>query len=95
MGVGPAPGVGPGAATAGDFSARGLGGYARRWETRFRTAFRLNRELTEAFERPRLLDRIFRAVGRSTRVRDELIDILSGEATRISWRFRAAMALGR
>jgi geranylgeranyl reductase family protein len=83
------------AVAAGDFSARGLGGYGRRWETRFRTAFHLNRRLMRAFERPRLLDRIFRAADRSARVRDELIDLLSGEATGISWRFVAAVLLGR
>jgi geranylgeranyl reductase family protein len=80
---------------AGDLSARGLGGYARRWRTRFRTAFRLNRRLMWAFERPRLLDRIFRTACRDARTGDELIDVLSGEATRLSWRFLASVALGR
>ncbi|ATB31283.1 geranylgeranyl reductase [Melittangium boletus DSM 14713] len=79
----------------GDLSARGLGGYARRWQTRFRTAFRLNRRLMWAFERPRLLDRIFHLANRDERARDELIDVLSGEATRLSWRFLAAVAFGR
>jgi flavin-dependent dehydrogenase len=83
------------AAAAGDFSARGLGGYTRRWEARFRTAFRLNRQLMRAFEWPWLVDRTFRAARKSTRVCDELVDILSGEASRISWRFRLAVALGR
>ncbi|MGZ3459675.1 MAG: hypothetical protein ACXU86_14365, partial [Archangium sp.] len=83
------------AVAAGDLSARGLGGYARRWEARFRPAFQLNRRLMFAFERPRLLDRTFRAAGRSARVCDELVDIIAGEATRISWRFLTAVALGR
>jgi hypothetical protein len=48
-----------------------------------------------AFERPWLVDRTFRAARKSPRVCDELVDILSGEATRISWRFRLAVALGR
>ena len=83
------------AVAAGDLSARGLGGYARRWRERFRTAFRLNRRLMWAFERPRLLDRIFLTAGRNAHAREELIDILAGEAPRISWRFLAAVALGR
>ncbi|MFY0573378.1 NAD(P)/FAD-dependent oxidoreductase [Cystobacter fuscus] len=83
------------AVSAGDLSARGLGGYGRRWRTRFRTAFRLNRRLMWAFERPRLLDRVFRTACRDERTRDELIDVLSGEATRLSWRFLASVALGR
>ena len=82
------------AVAAGDFSARGLSGYARRWETRFRTAFRLNRRLMWAFERPWLLDRVFRTANRSTSVRAELSDILAGEATHISWRFVAEVARG-
>jgi menaquinone-9 beta-reductase len=80
---------------AGDLSARGLGGYARRWHQRFRTAFRLNRRLLWAFSRPRLLDRIFRTAVHNARASNELIDVLSGEATRLSWRFLAAVALGR
>ncbi|QRK13082.1 NAD(P)/FAD-dependent oxidoreductase [Archangium violaceum] len=83
------------AVAAGDLSARGLGGYARRWQTRFRTAFQLNRKLMFAFERPRLLDRTFRAAIRNERVRDELADVISGEASSISWRFLAGVALGR
>ncbi|MET0401334.1 MAG: hypothetical protein ABW123_02980, partial [Cystobacter sp.] len=79
---------------AGDFSARGLGGYARRWQQRFRTAFQLNRRLMWAFERPRLLDRIFLTARRNARTGDELIDILSGEATRLSWHFLASVAIG-
>lgn len=82
------------AVAAGDLSDRGLGGYERRWRTRFRTAFLLNRRLMWAFERPRLLDRIFHVAGRNARAHEELIDILSGEAQRISWRFLAAVALG-
>lgn len=83
------------AVAAGDLSERGLAGYARRWQTRFRTAFQLNRKLMFAFERPRLIDRTFRAAKRNTRVREELADIIAGEASRISWRFLAAVALGR
>lgn len=83
------------AAAMGDFSAQGLGGYTRRWETRFRTAFNLNRRLMRAFEQPWLVDRTFRAARKSPRVCDELVDILSGEASRISWRFRLAVAFGR
>jgi geranylgeranyl reductase family protein len=83
------------AAATGDFSTRGLGGYAKRWESRFRDAFHLNRRVMQVFERPRMLDRIIRAAGRSPRVRDELIDIISGDATRLSWRFLAAAAFGR
>ena len=80
---------------AGDLSARGLGGYARRWHERFRTAFRLNRRLMWAFSRPQLLDRIFHTAVHNARASSELIDVLSGEATRVSWRFLAAVALGR
>ncbi|WP_434387468.1 NAD(P)/FAD-dependent oxidoreductase [Melittangium boletus] len=75
----------------GDLSARGLHGYARRWRARFRTAFRLNRRLMWAFERPRMLDRVFRVANQETWAGDELIDVLSGEATRLSWRFLAAV----
>ncbi|HZI03199.1 MAG TPA: NAD(P)/FAD-dependent oxidoreductase, partial [Archangium sp.] len=82
------------AAASGDFSTRGLGGYARRWETRFRTAFHLNRRLMWAFERPWLLDRVFRTANRSASVRAELSDVLAGEATHISWRFIAEVARG-
>jgi geranylgeranyl reductase family protein len=83
------------AAATGDFSTRGLGGYVKRWEARFRDAFHLNRRVMHVFERPRRLDRIFRAAERSPRVRDELINIISGDATRLSWRFLAAAAFGR
>lgn len=83
------------ALASGDLSGVGLSGYARRWQTRFRTAFRLNRRLMWAFERPRLLDRIFLTAGRNERARDELSDLLAGEATHISWRFLAAVARGR
>jgi geranylgeranyl reductase family protein len=83
------------AVASGDFSTRGLGGYARRWESRFRAAFQLNRRVMNIFERPRLLDRVIRAAGRNTRVRDELIDIISGDATRLSWRFLVAAVIGR
>ena len=83
------------AARAGDFSARGLGGYTRRWHTRFRTAFQLNRRMMWAFERPRLIDRVFRTAARDARAHDELVDVLSGEATRLSWRFVASVALTR
>ena len=83
------------AAAAGDFSRRGLEGYARRWRSRFRTAFHLNRKLMRAFEQPRLVDRVFRAANRSERVRDELVDLIAGEAPSISWRFLAAVAFGR
>jgi menaquinone-9 beta-reductase len=79
----------------GDLSSRGLSGYTRRWRTRFHTAFQLNRQLMWAFEKPRLLDRIFHTAGRNTHVANELADVLLGEATRISWRFLAAVALGR
>jgi geranylgeranyl reductase family protein len=83
------------AAAAGDFSRRGLEGYARRWRSRFRTAFHLNRKLMRAFEHPGLVDRVFRAANRSERVRDELVDLIAGEAPSISWRFLAAVAFGR
>jgi geranylgeranyl reductase family protein len=83
------------AAAQGDFTTRGLGGYARRWESRFRAAFHLNRRVMNIFERPRMLDRVLRAAGRNARVRDELVDVISGEATRLSWRFLAAAVLGR
>jgi len=83
------------AAASGDFSTRGLGGYARRWESRFRAAFHLNRRVMNIFERPRMLDRVIRAAGRDARVCDELVDVISGEATRLSWRFLVAAVLGR
>jgi menaquinone-9 beta-reductase len=83
------------AAASGDFTNQGLGGYTRRCQSRFRTAFHLNRKLMQAFERPRMLDRVFRAANRGERIRDELVDLISGEATRISWRFVAAAMFGR
>jgi menaquinone-9 beta-reductase len=78
----------------GDFSARGLAGYARRCEERFHGAFTLNRRLAWLFERPRLLDRIFLASQRSLRVQEEMAELLLGEAPRISWRLVASVALG-
>jgi geranylgeranyl reductase family protein len=83
------------AAARGDFSARGLAGYTRRWEARFRPGFRLNRRLLRTFERPRLLDRVLRVAGHAPRMVDELADLFGGEASRLSWRFLAALALGR
>ncbi len=83
------------AVASGDFSTRGLGSYARRWESRFRAAFHLNRRVMNIFERPRMLDRVLRVAGRDARVRDELVNVISGEATRLSWRFLAAAVLGR
>jgi len=82
------------AAEAGDFSRRGLAGYARRWEPRFRTAFHVNRRLMRVFEHPRLVNRLFRAALRSPRVREEMADVMLGEAPRLSWRLVAAAALG-
>lgn len=82
------------AAEAGDFSRRGLAGYARRWEPRFRTTFQLNRRLMHVFERAWLVDRLVRAAGRSTRVREELAELMLGEAPRLNWRILAAAALG-
>ncbi|XXF75080.1 NAD(P)/FAD-dependent oxidoreductase [Myxococcaceae bacterium GXIMD 01537] len=82
------------ATEAGDFSRAGLAGYERRWRPRFATAFQLNRRLMRFFERPRTLDRLFRAAARSGRVRGELAELMLGEAPRMTWRTVAAAALG-
>ncbi len=83
------------AARAGDFSAKGLSPYEVRCSERFEVAFQLNRRMMNVFSKPKLVDRIFRAANRSERVRNELADVMLGEAPKIGWRLIAAVALGR
>jgi menaquinone-9 beta-reductase len=82
------------AAERGDLSAGGLASYAHRCRERFEVAFALNRRMMGFFSRPRLVDRVFRAANRSERVRDELADVLLGEAPKLGWRLWAALAFG-
>lgn len=82
------------AAERGDLSAKGLADYARRCRERFHVTFALNRRMMGFFSRPRLVDRVFRAANRSRRVRDDLADVLLGEAPRLGWRLLAALAFG-
>ncbi|HEY4222329.1 MAG TPA: NAD(P)/FAD-dependent oxidoreductase [Myxococcota bacterium] len=82
------------AASAGDFSARGLAEYERKCAARFRKAFKLNYRMQRFFERPALVDRVFKAAASSTTVLDQLADALLGEAPRLTPRLLVAVALG-
>jgi geranylgeranyl reductase family protein len=82
------------AAAAGDFSKRGLRAYEEKCALRFRKAFKLNYQMQRFFERPALVDRVFKAASTSPKVLEQLADALLGEAPRLTPRLIVAVALG-
>lgn len=70
----------------GDVSAGALQIYENRWKKAFGPTMRVNNRLQWFFKFPRMVDRIFKAVGSDERTKSELAHLVLGEKPRISWR---------